>query len=175
MKKLLLLSILAATTAMAAPSAKVVSAYDEAKRVQLIEWVEQLRVKAGEAADKAAKAEASLATSEAQRQAAQVNLATLQSEIVRLTQWGVDQQTRANEQEARANKAEKARDAAISKYHTIKFYVGGTLAILMAAMSLLLILKWGGFALNTWVGAACAFGIPAAVGAATFAFIWFRL
>lgn len=69
----------------------------------------------------------------------------------------------------------EAHAKTMAKYHSIKFYVGGTLALLAGALAGLLILRFGGLALNSIPGAAVAFGVPVAVAASTFAFIWFRL
>jgi hypothetical protein len=69
----------------------------------------------------------------------------------------------------------EAHTKTLAKYHSIKFYVGGTLAILAGALAGLLILRYGGLALNSVPGAAIAFGVPFGVAVATFSFIWFRL
>ena len=85
MKKLTLLAIiLSAFTANAAISQKTVSAYDEAKRTQLIEWAEQLREKMDSADKQALDAEQALAMSEDQRKTAEVNLGNLQTQITAL-------------------------------------------------------------------------------------------
>lgn len=164
----ILIFCLAGMRAFGAVPAATVTAYDAAKRVQLIEWVEQLRVAAGEAG-------AALATSEVQRAAASAAVVALQGDIDRLTAWGVAQQARADGQEARAVKAERAEAAAMAKYHAIKLYVGGALACGAGLLLMLAIFRYAAPALNTVPGLVLAFGAPVAAGAAVFTFIWLKL
>lgn len=106
--------MLVAGTAFAAPSAKTVSSYDETKRIQLIEWVEQLRVKAGEADKKAGEAQEALVQSQSELAAANSNLSSLKEDIKKMEDWGKEQQAlvasandRADKQQAIAEKKTK--------------------------------------------------------------------
>jgi len=157
----ILFALIALSTSFAAPTAKVVSKYDENKRAQLIEWIEQLRVKAADADAKAVQASEALAVSDSQLAAAKENLATLQGDIVKLTQWGVDQQKLYL-------KAQAALDEVLKKYHFIKFWVSLGFALVSCFLVGLIIFRYAAPALNTIPGAILAFGVPAAVFAAVF-------
>lgn len=93
MKRIITIALLTIGTAFATPTAKTVSAYDEAKRIQLIEWVEQLRVKAGEADKKAQAAQDVLIQSQAELKTANDSLVKLQSDIKLTEDWGKEQQS----------------------------------------------------------------------------------
>lgn len=62
----------------------------------------------------------------------------------------------------------KETDLVLGKYHRIKYWVSGALGIVAAALSGLLILRWGGLALNTPIGAGVALGAPVVV----FGVVW---
>jgi len=178
----LALLLSAAGLATAAPSAKVVSAYDQSKRAQLIEWIEQLRSLAAAADAKAAAAEASLGTASDQRARAEASLLILQADIDKLRAWGVEQQALYQAEAALRVAAERDRDAErtarhaiLAKYHRAKFYVGSALAVLAGGLAALLIFRFAAPALNTVPGAILAFGAPTAVGAATFAAVFILL
>ena len=182
MKKAILILLIAASSAFAAPTKKatvapvsqpaitqtVREAYDAAKREQLIVWIEQLRVKAGEADKKAVAAEASAATSEAQRQEAEKNVSELNVKIQNLADWGVAQQ------DGRI-KAETELLKVLPKYHFLKYWVSLGFAICAAGVVGLAIFKFAPQALNTAIGAAVGLGLPVAVGLIVFTFIQLRL
>jgi hypothetical protein len=110
----------------------------------------------------------SLTTGYSQMVLMQTNLTTADAQVRQITA------DRDRAEKALAGERE-AHAKTLAKYHSIKFYVGGTLALLAGALAGLLILRYGGLALNSIPGAAIAFGVPVAVAASTFAFIWFRL
>lgn len=152
-------------SALAAPTQKEIAAYDASKRAQLIEWIEQLRGLAAQADKKAADAQGALAQSQKELTDANDQLAILQGDIERLTKWG-------NEQERLFHDAQAKLDAVLVKYHHLKLWasviVGGLAGLLVG----LLILKWGGLALNSVPGAAIAFGGPVAAAAAAAGMVW---
>lgn len=182
MKKAILILLIAASSAFAAPTKKpvvkpveppaisqtVVSAYDEAKRAQLITWIEQLRVKGNEAVAAATSAQVSLAKSEEQRKAAEGNLVILQGQIKDLSDWGI------NEQNGRI-KAESNLDIVLKKYHFIKFWLGVWLGVISGAFVGLAIFRFAPQSLNTAIGAAVGLGIPVATAIIVFTFIQVRL
>ena len=75
--------------------------------------------------------------------------------------------------EVRAAKSEKERISVLQKYHKLKFYAAGICGILAGAIVGLLILRFGGLALNSIPGAAVAFGVPVVVAGIVFGFIQF--
>jgi hypothetical protein len=152
-------------TALAAPTQKEIAAYDASKRAQLIEWIEQLRGLAAQADKKAEAAQSALVVSQKELTDATDHLAVLQGDIERLTSWG-------NEQQRLFHAAQAKLDALLVKYHHLKLWasviVGGLAGLLVG----LLILKWGGLALNSVPGAAIAFGGPVAAAAAAAGMVW---
>ena len=163
MKNILLLSILLfAGAAFGAPSAKQIAAYDANKRAQLIEWIEQLRVKAGEADAKAVAAQSALDVSTVELATAQKNLEILKADIEGLRRWGMNQQ--------RAYlKAKEAYDELLPKYHRLKLWVGLALACGAGLLVGIVIWRYAAPALNTVPGAILAFGVPVAAAGTVFA------
>lgn len=169
MKNILLISIVIfAGSAFGAPTAKQIAAYDANKRAQLIEWIDQLQVKAGEADKKAAAAQTDLAISQAELSAAVTNVTILQGDINRLNEWGKAQWTRAEHNQAEL-------DAFLPKYHSLKNYVGTALAFGAGLLVGICIFRWCAPALNTVPGMILAFGVPVGVAGAVFTFIQLRL
>lgn len=161
-------ALFVACSALGAPTAKQVAAYDANKRAQLIEWIEQLRGLAGDADKKAAAAQADLAISQAELAAAVTNVTILQGDINRLDEWGKAQWTRAE-------KAQATLDAVLPKYHKLKNYVGTALAFGAGLLVGICIFRWCAPALNTVPGMILAFGVPVGVAGAVFTFIQLRL
>lgn len=182
MKRAILILLIAASSAFAAPTKKpvtkpveppaisqtVVSAYDEAKRAQLITWIEQLRVKGNEAVASATLAQENLVKSEAQIAEAKNNILLLDTQIQNLTQWGI------NEQNGRINAEQQLSDV-LKKYHFIKLRVALVLSILAGAFVGLVIWRFAPQVLNTIMGIAIGLGIPIATAIAIFTYIQIRL
>jgi len=73
--------------------------------------------------------------------------------------------------ELRVAKEVKAHAATLAKYHKLKFYAAGLCGLLAGAIVGLLILRFGGLALNSIPGAAVAICAPGVVACTTFIFI----
>lgn len=71
-------------------------------------------------------------------------------------------------QTKRADKAEAKNAVLLPKYHKLKFYAASICGILAGGLAGLLILRWGGLALNSVPGAAIAFGGPVVVAGIVF-------
>ena len=149
-----------------APS--VVSAYDSAKRTKLIEWVEQLKVKADNALAETELLKGNITQSELLRKTAENNLVTLQTKIDDLSDWGITQQERADKADAKLAEV-------LPKYHFIKFWVSAFFALVLGGFVGLLIFHFAPQALNTLIGAGIGLGLPVFVGIIVFTFIQLKL
>lgn len=131
-------------------------AYDYAKRAKLIEWVEQLRVKAEAATTAARQSQAALTL-------AQVELVSLQGQIQALHEDFVLTVGQRDKLSAELAEESAKRTVLLAKYHKLKFWVSALAGAIAAGAVGLLILRFGGLALNTVPGAAVAFGAPLVV------------
>jgi len=165
MKNVILLSILIfAGSAFGAPTAKQIAAYDANKRAQLIEWIEQLQVRAGDADKKAASAQVALTASHEELASAVNNLATLRGNIQKLTDWG-------NERDRLYWEAQGKLDVMSPKYHFLKNWVGLALACGAGLLVGIVIWRFAAPALNTVPGAILAFGVPTAAAGIVFTIV----
>lgn len=160
--KIIPLFFILAGTLLAKPSD-----YDSIKRTKLIEWVEQLQTAANSAKAHAEEADQKLIEMQETVTQTKAENIKLQSDIKKLTEWGISWQNTAIKLQEKVDELIKKLNHVLKKLHFWKWF--GSLGL--AAIVLLILLRWPPPLANPWAIAIVYLGFPGLAFGAVWAFL----